>query len=67
LVIHSQDSSPASSYQWQNSTLYDIPGATNQSHTVSRTGYYTVSVGDSNGLCEFFHTTYVLIFGSLMG
>src|SRR6185436_13928869 len=52
-------SSPAASYQWQlNST--DIPGATNQSYTITQTGYYTMIVGDSNG-CVNSATQYVLI------
>lgn len=41
-------SSPAFSYQWQYNTL-DIPGATNQSYTVTQSGVYTVVVADSNG------------------
>src|SRR5262249_11283593 len=40
--------SPASSYQWQLNAV-DIPGATNQSYTVTQNGLYTVIVGDENG------------------
>ncbi len=54
-------SSPAASYQWQLNSA-DIPGATNQSYTITQTGYYTVIVGDSNG-CVNSATQYVLIEG----
>jgi len=54
-------SSPAASYQWQLNSA-DIPGATNQSYTITQTGYYTVIVGDSNG-CVNSATQYVLIDG----
>jgi len=54
-------SSAATSYQWQFNS-YNIPGATNQSYTISQTGYYTVIVSDSNG-CANSSTTYVLISG----
>ncbi len=54
-------SSPAASYQWQLN-FTDIPGATNQSYTITQTGYYTVIIGDSNG-CVNSATQYVLIDG----
>ena len=41
-------STPAFSYQWQFN-LIDIPGATNQSLTISQSGLYTVIIGDSTG------------------
>jgi PKD repeat protein len=41
-------SSAAFSYQWQLNAA-DIPGATNQSLTISSSGYYSVIVTDSNG------------------
>src|SRR6185436_15567486 len=47
-VGYTLTSSSASSYQWQLNSA-DIPGATNQSHTVLQSGYYTVIVSDSNG------------------
>lgn len=54
-------SSYAPSYQWQFN-LYDIPGATNQTYTVTQTGYYTVLISDENG-CVSSATVYVLISG----
>jgi len=54
-------SSPADFYQWQLNTV-DIPGATNQSYTVTQTGFYTVVVSDSNG-CNNSATQYVEITG----
>lgn len=41
-------SSTATTYQWQYNTV-DIPGATNQSYTITQSGLYTVKVGDENG------------------
>ncbi len=41
-------SSSAYAYQWQLNS-YDIPGATNQSYTVTQSGLYTVKVTDING------------------
>lgn len=55
-------SSPANSYQWQFNSV-DILGATNQSHTVMQTGYYTVLIADSHG-CVNSATTYILITGT---
>jgi hypothetical protein len=55
-------SSPASSYQWQFNSA-DIAGATNQSYTVTQTGYYTVVIQDSNG-CANSAILYVLITGT---
>ncbi|HYV95566.1 MAG TPA: PKD domain-containing protein [Chitinophagales bacterium] len=40
-------SSSASSYQWQLNSV-DIPGATNQSYTITQSGLYTVVIGDEN-------------------
>src|SRR4030095_7770491 len=50
---------PASSYQWQFNTV-DIPGATNQSYTVTQSGYYTVVISNEYG-CVSSTTVYVLI------
>jgi PKD repeat protein len=41
-------SSPASSYQWQFNTV-DIPGATNQSLTITQSGVYTVVIDNADG------------------
>src|SRR5438874_13765161 len=41
-------STPATSYQWQLNSV-DIPGATNQSYTITQSGLYTVIIGDENG------------------
>ncbi|HYV90589.1 MAG TPA: T9SS type A sorting domain-containing protein, partial [Chitinophagales bacterium] len=41
-------STPATSYQWQLNSV-DIPGATNQSYTITQSGLYTVIIGDDNG------------------
>jgi PKD repeat protein len=54
-------SSPANSYQWQLNTV-DIPGATNQSYTISQSGLYTVIVGDITG-CKNSASKDVLISG----
>jgi len=54
-------SSFATSYQWQFNSV-DIPGANNQSYTVTQSGYYTVVVADSHG-CINYTTVYVLISG----
>jgi PKD repeat protein len=40
-------STPAITYQWQFNSI-DIPGATNQSYTISESGVYTVIIADSN-------------------
>src|SRR5206468_367263 len=60
-VGYTLTSSTANSYQWQFNS-YDIPGATNQSYTISQTGYYSVIVSDSNG-CVNSLTVYVIISG----
>ncbi|HYV92187.1 MAG TPA: PKD domain-containing protein [Chitinophagales bacterium] len=60
-VGYTLTSSAAPSYQWQFN-LVDIPGATNQSYTVTQSGYYTVIVSDANG-CVNSTTQYVLISG----
>ncbi|HYV90629.1 MAG TPA: T9SS type A sorting domain-containing protein [Chitinophagales bacterium] len=54
-------SSYAGSYQWQFNSV-DIPGATNQSYTVTQTGYYTVRISDENG-CVNSAMVYVQIVG----
>ncbi|HYV91686.1 MAG TPA: T9SS type A sorting domain-containing protein [Chitinophagales bacterium] len=54
-------SSFANAYQWQLNSA-DIPGATNQSYTVTQSGYYTVIISDENG-CQNSFGTYVLIEG----
>jgi hypothetical protein len=54
-------SSPAVTYQWQYNNV-DIPGATNQSYTITQTGYYTVVISDSGGCVNSF-TLYVEITG----
>jgi hypothetical protein len=54
-------SSPADFYQWQFNTV-DIPGATNQSYTVSQSGYHTIIVTDTNG-CFASATMYVDVTG----
>ncbi len=41
-------SSAAANYQWQLNTI-DIPGATNQTYTVTQSGFYTVVISDANG------------------
>jgi PKD repeat protein len=54
-------SSVATSYQWQlNST--DIPGATDQTYSMTQTGFYTVVVYDENG-CKNSTSLYVTISG----
>lgn len=55
-------SSPAAGYQWQFNSI-DIPGATNQSYSVTQTGYYTVLVFDENG-CKNSTTVYVTLTGT---
>ena len=60
-VGYTLTSSIADAYQWQFNSN-DIPGATNQSYTITQTGYYTVVVSDSNG-CVNSTTEYVLISG----
>jgi hypothetical protein len=47
-VGYTLTSSLASFYQWQLNAA-DIPGATNQSYTVTQSGLYTVIVADSSG------------------
>ena len=54
--------SAAATYQWQFNSV-DIPGATNQSYSVTQSGYYTVLITDANG-CAASATTYVLITGT---
>ncbi|MEP7127411.1 MAG: PKD domain-containing protein [Chitinophagales bacterium] len=54
-------SSPADFYQWQFNNN-DIPGATNQSYTVTQTGYYTVVISDLHG-CKNSATMYIDITG----
>jgi hypothetical protein len=54
-------SSFATSYQWQYNSI-NIPGATNQSYTVTQSGYYSVVVWDSHG-CSNYTTVYILIEG----
>ncbi len=56
-------SSPAASYQWQFNNI-DIASATNQSYTATQTGFYTVTIADSNG-CTNAATVYVLITGMM--
>lgn len=41
-------STPSAFYQWQLNAM-DIPGATNQSYTITQSGLYTVYVFDLNG------------------
>ncbi|HYV91851.1 MAG TPA: T9SS type A sorting domain-containing protein [Chitinophagales bacterium] len=41
-------STSAISYQWQLNSV-NIPGATNQSYTITQSGLYTVIIGDANG------------------
>lgn len=41
-------STPSDFYQWQLNTV-DIPGATNQSYTVTQSGFYTVIISDLFG------------------
>jgi PKD repeat protein len=53
--------SPAMNYQWQFNNV-DIPGATNQSYTVTETGFYTVVISDSNG-CVNAATLYIATTG----
>lgn len=60
-VGYTLTSSLASSYQWQLNTV-DIPGATNQSYTISQSGFYTVIIGDENG-CKNSASKDVLISG----
>lgn len=55
-------SSTAISYQWQLNSV-DIPGATNQSYTVTQSGFYTVLITDQNGCNAASTTIYVLITG----
>jgi PKD repeat protein len=54
-------SSPALTYQWQLNSV-DIAGATNQSYTITQTGYYTVVITGENG-CENSTSVYVIITG----
>src|SRR6185436_12412494 len=54
-------SSFATSYQWQLNSI-DIFGATNQSYTVTQSGYYSVVVSDNHG-CSNYTTVYVLLDG----
>ena len=60
-VGYTLTSSPASSYQWQFNSV-DIPGSTNQSYSVTQSGYYTVVIGEGHGCVNSF-TMYVLITG----
>ena len=54
-------SSPADFYQWQFNTV-DIPGATNQSYTITQSGLYTVIVFDQNG-CKNSETDNFIVTG----
>jgi PKD repeat protein len=54
-------SSAAAAYQWQYNAI-DIPGATNQSYTVTQSGLYTVMITDGNG-CLNSGSKYVEITG----
>jgi hypothetical protein len=54
-------SSPAAAYQWQFNSI-DIPGATNQSYTITGTGFYTVVIIDSNS-CQNSTTIYIEVTG----
>lgn len=54
-------SSNAATYQWQFNSA-DIPGATNQSYTVTQTGFYSVIISDENG-CVNSVTTFIQIVG----
>jgi len=51
----------AYSYQWQLNSI-DIAGATNQSYTVTQTGFYTVLISDENG-CISSSSIYIEITG----
>jgi len=53
--------SAGAAYQWQLNSI-DIPGATNQSYTVSQTGLYSVIVYDEHG-CKNSAAQYVQIVG----
>ena len=55
-------SSPATTYQWQFNSV-DIPGATNQSYSVTQSGYYSVFITDQNGCASSSPNLYVLITG----
>ncbi|MEO5675146.1 MAG: T9SS type A sorting domain-containing protein [Chitinophagales bacterium] len=54
-------SSPSPFYQWQYNSI-DIPGATNQSYTVTQSGLYTVVVSSEAG-CRSSANFYFLISG----
>ncbi|MBK9729779.1 MAG: T9SS type A sorting domain-containing protein [Chitinophagaceae bacterium] len=54
-------SSPAAAYQWQFNSE-DIPGATNQSFTVTQSGFYTVIIYEEHG-CQNSVTEYIILSG----
>jgi PKD repeat protein len=55
-------STPAIIYQWQLNSV-DIAGATNQSYTISQSGFYTVIISDANG-CKSATTIDIIIEGT---
>ncbi len=52
-------STAAAFYQWQLNSV-DIPGATNQSYTISQSGYYTIVVSDTNSCQNSFSDTFLI-------
>ncbi|HUM47239.1 MAG TPA: T9SS type A sorting domain-containing protein [Chitinophagales bacterium] len=55
-------STPATTYQWQLNSV-DIAGATNQTYTISQSGFYTVVISDLHG-CKSATSADIIIAGT---